>query len=77
MKMSKAPDKIYIDYEADESGVYMSLTAPHEEAIEYIRKDALVEWIDKGLATRPIIGSSVIAAATKTLLFVRKHINEM
>ena len=40
----KAPDKIYID------GFSAFATEPVEKGIEYIRKDALLEWIQEARA---------------------------
>ena len=74
----KVPNKIYIDYEADESGVYMSLTAPHDEAIEYIRKEALVEWLNAvyvRLNNAP--GNDVNTGYLLAIENMTNHINEM
>ncbi len=38
MNMNKAPDKIYIN------GFSAFATVPVKEGIEYLRKDALLEW---------------------------------
>ena len=38
----KAPEKIYV--EVCEDGIFAFEKPPFEESIEYIRKDAILEW---------------------------------
>lgn len=38
----KAPEKIYV--EVCEDGIFAFEKPPFEESIEYVRKDALMEW---------------------------------
>ena len=46
----KAPDKCYIIRE--KNGVVYSLSFNDNGGLEYIRKDALLEWANKELSTR-------------------------
>jgi hypothetical protein len=48
----KAPDKIYID------GFSAFATVPVKNGIEYIRKDALLEWAKEVLESGPIKDSA-------------------
>lgn len=54
----KAPDKIYLqDYDTPEYGLSVGWTTEQEENdavhnIEYIQKDALLEWIKANLQDR-------------------------
>lgn len=46
----KAPDKIYVPYEAESNYIsdrYYLGPTPKMENAEYIRKDALIEWIQE------------------------------
>ena len=45
----KAPDKIYVDYGLID---YHCLDEQKVDSIEYIRKDAILEWAEKKLQAR-------------------------
>lgn len=55
----KAPDKIYV--EVCEDGIFAFEKPPFEESIEYVRKDALMEWLENkvslsyGVATDALV----------------------
>lgn len=54
----KAPNKIYV--EVCEDGIFAFPEPPFKESVEYIRKDALLEWLDGKLtiegATEGFVG---------------------
>lgn len=52
----KAPDKCYITRE--KNGVIYSLSFNDNGGLEYIRKDALMEWANKELSIRRDSGDS-------------------
>ena len=70
----KAPEKIYV--EVCEDGIFAFEEPPFEESIEYVRKDALLEWLEGNMtvegATEGIVGGYDLA-----LKDVIKHIESL
>ena len=67
----KAPDKIYVLPEV------ASTVKVLDEELEYIRKDALVEWLLKGIEMSEICGSEYGDACAQAYQGVVDKINSM
>lgn len=73
----KAPDKIYCT-ELDVAGLYKELYAsycPAESCEEYIRKDALIEWLENKIKIPDV--SFINGLTYLAYKDVIEHINEM
>ena len=64
------PDKIYIN------GFSAFATEPVKNGIEYIRKDALLEWLD-GKMTIEVATEGFVGGYDSALKDVIEHINKM
>lgn len=76
----KAPNKIYIDF-IDDAICMSSMSDTPNGGIEYIRKDALLEWLEQELAQRQQwldrYGDSADLHATVELKKVLDKLNSM
>ena len=77
----KAPEKIYV--EVCEDGIFAFEKPPFEESIEYVRKDALIEWLNelKHIYVSPVSppekSGRFLLQKAKTLQVVIDKLNSM
>jgi len=72
----KAPDKLYISHLIYDTFMYQTPDPDDETQVEYIRKDALLEWANArkaGLSS----GESFVAGERKMLKEVLEKLNSM
>lgn len=70
--MSKAPDKIYLDIIEDDDIHMIAPSFKDNGGVEYIRKDALLEWLEE-CKNNPVI-TDLQKGNIQELI---DHINEM
>lgn len=68
----KAPDKLYIEID-NKAHVYFGLQP--ESAVEYIRKDALIEWLENKIKISD--GGFVNGLVCLAYKDIIEHLNEM
>lgn len=72
----KAPDKIYLGIQDMGSGYVYNLSLDDNGEQEYIRKDALIEWLD-GKMTIEGATEGFVGGYDSALKDVINHINSM
>jgi hypothetical protein len=68
----KAPDKIYVsrNFSEDDSphGLWHLNKSEHDVNLEYIRKDALLEWMDQNIKELNVLYGEIFIARVKDKL---------
>lgn len=74
----KAPDKVYIGIDDMGSGYVYNLSLDNNGHPEYIRKEALLEWLENKIKTIKMPDSGFVSRLTYLVYQdVIEHLNEM